>query len=69
MNNYSISEIRCFSDEELAEKINELDHWEEDLLKELIERADLQEEWDAADGATFEDVVYKAAEILGVVID
>ena len=68
MKNYSISEIHCLSNEELAEKINELDYWEEDLLKELIDRADLLEEWNAADGSTFEEVVYKAAEFLGVEI-
>lgn len=68
MSDYSTSEIRCFSNEELAEKINELDYWDQDLLKELVRRADLQEEWDAADGSTFEEVAYKAAEILGIEI-
>lgn len=53
---------------ELAEKINELDTWDYDLLTKLCELAGLTEEWEAADGDTFETVAYKAAEILEVEI-
>lgn len=35
---------------------------------ELYERAGMSEEWEAADGDTFESVVYAAAEKLGIQI-
>ncbi len=53
---------------ELAEKINESDTWDYDLLTELCELAGLEKEWEAADGDTFETVAYKAAKILEVEI-
>ena len=39
-----------------------------DLCRELCEEAGMADEWDAADGETFEAVVQKAAEKLGVEI-
>lgn len=53
---------------ELAKKIAEADQWIEEDIVELIERAGLKDEYEAADGETFESVIYKAAEVLGVEI-
>lgn len=40
--------------------------WNMDLARELCEMAGMAEAFDAADGDTFEAVVYEAAEKLGV---
>lgn len=62
-------EIIDMTDEELAIAIrSDSDSWDMDLLRELCWRADLLDEWIKADGETFEDVAYKAAEIVGVEI-
>lgn len=53
---------------ELAERIREGDEWNSEDLAELCEIAGLEKEWREADGETFEQVAYKAAEILGVEI-
>lgn len=52
----------------IAEEIRNSDTWDMDALAELCELADMTEEWDAADGETFEQVAYTAAEKLGVEI-
>ena len=54
---------------EIATTLRSSGEWNFELLKELFEIAGLEEEWDNSDCETFEDVVYKAAEILGVDID
>ena len=51
---------------EIADGIRNADEWDPDDCRELCELAGIEDEWDAADGETFEQVVYKAAEILGV---
>jgi hypothetical protein len=51
---------------EIAEAIRNADEWDLDDCRELCELAGLSEEWAKADGETFEQVIYKAAEILGV---
>ena len=51
---------------ELAKKISEATEWIEEDIIELVERAGLKDEYEAADGDTFESVVYEAAELLGV---
>ena len=53
---------------ELVERINASDEWNAEDLAELCEMAGLEKEWQEADGETFEQVAYKAAEILGVEI-
>ena len=53
---------------EIAEEIRNSETWDNDPLSELCELAGLTEEWNAADGETFEAVAYKAAEKLGVEI-
>jgi hypothetical protein len=53
---------------EIAARIWESDTWDGDACRELCDLAGLVDEWDAADGETFEGVVYKAANILGVEI-
>ena len=53
---------------EIAKEIRAMDTWDMELLKELCEAADMLEEWNAADGETFESVAFKAAEKLGVEI-
>ena len=42
--------------------------WELEACAELCEMAGMSEEWEAADGDTFESVVYAAAEKLGIQI-
>ena len=54
---------------EIATALRSSREWDFELLKELCEIAGLKEEWNNSDGETFEDVAYKAAEILGVDID
>lgn len=51
--------------EMLATEINEYDYWDEAACEELCKRAGLEVEWEDA----FEEVIYHAAEILGVSID
>lgn len=53
---------------EVAERIRNSDTWNEEDCKELCRLAGLEHEWEEADGSTFESVLYKAAEILGVEI-
>ena len=54
---------------EIATALRSSGEWDFVLLKELCEIAGLEEEWNNSDGENFEDVAYKAAEILGVDID
>ena len=54
--------------QELAQEIKGNDEWDLELLKELCELADMSEEWESADGESFESVAFKAAEKLGVEI-
>ena len=56
------------SDSELAKEISDSEVWEPEYLADLAWRAGLWEEWQDADGDTFESVAFKAAEILGVEI-
>lgn len=44
------------------------DEWDMEACAELCEMAGMSEEWEAADGDTFESVVYAAAEKLGIQI-
>lgn len=50
----------------LAEAIRNSDIWDMDALAELCALADMEEEWEAADGDSFEQVAFAAAEKLGV---
>lgn len=51
---------------EIAENLRTSETWDIDLAKELCELAGMSEEWDAADGDTFESVIFAAADKLGV---
>lgn len=53
---------------ELAEKIRKSDQWALEDCAALCEAADMEEEWESADGENFEAVVFNAAEKLGVEI-
>lgn len=53
--------------EELAAEIRSLPEWDADLLRELCWRADMIEEWDAAEDDS-ESVAFAAAKKLGVKI-
>lgn len=55
-------------EQELAEEIRSSQEWDLDQLRELCELADMETEWEAADGETFEQVAFQAAEKLGVEI-
>ena len=52
----------------LAEEIRNSDVWDADALAELCAMAGMEEEWEAADGETFESVAFAAAKKLGVEI-
>ena len=54
---------------EIATVLRSSGEWDFELIEELCELAWLEEEWSNSDGENFEDVAYKAAEILGVDID
>lgn len=51
---------------EIAQEIRAMDTWDMELLKKLCTLANMEEEWEQADGETFEEVANKAAETLGV---
>lgn len=53
----------------VAYRISMSDEWNPEDCRRLCELAEIEDEWDAADGETFEQVVYKAAEILNVKIN
>ena len=54
---------------EVAEKIRKSPEWIFEDCEELCKLAGLEKEWQEADGESFEGVVFKAAEILGVEIE
>lgn len=54
--------------QEIAKELNTSGEWIPELCQELCELADMSQEWEAADGETFESVVCAAAEKLGVEI-
>ena len=54
---------------EIATELRSSGEWDFELIEELCEIAGLEEEWNNSDGENFEDVAYKAAEILDVDID
>ena len=53
---------------EIEMRINANSEWDMELLAELCEMADMSAEWEAADGESFENVAYAAAEKLGIEI-
>ena len=53
---------------EVAEELRTSGEWVPELCEELCELAGLADEWKEADGESFEQVLYKAAEILNVEI-
>lgn len=61
-------EVKNMTNIELAKKIADATEWNETDILELVRRAGLEDEYEAADGDTFESVIYKAAEVLGVEI-
>ena len=61
--------IAGMSDQELADKINELDCYDRDLMRDLCYRQDMLDEYCNADSDTVFDICYAAAEKLGVEID
>ena len=62
--------VYMMNNEELAASIKAGETWldVEDELKELCERAGLADEYKEADGDHVEDVINRAADILGVEI-
>ncbi len=51
---------------ELEQEISARLYWDADLLKELAWHADMEAEWDAADGENFEVLAYQMAEKVGI---
>lgn len=52
--------------QEIAKELGKSGEWIPNLCEELCCLADMSDEWSAADGETFEAVIYAAAEKLGV---
>ena len=50
----------------IAEALRSDDNWDMGLARELCALAGMAEEFDAADGESFESVIYAAADKLGV---
>ena len=53
----------------VAYRISMSDEWNPEDCRRLCELAGIEDEWDAADGETFEQVVFKAAELLNVKVN
>lgn len=53
---------------ELEKAFNDSDTWDTELLNILADMADMKQEWIAADGETFETVVYSMANKIGIKI-
>ena len=66
--NTKTKEILKMNVQEIAKELRGQDVWSMELLEQLCEEAGMLEEYEAADGETFESVVYKAADILKVEI-
>ena len=65
---YDLCYLHNLTTEELVDMINDSPCWDDDLNRELCDRAGIVEEWDAADADDAEEIIYKAADILGVEI-
>lgn len=52
----------------IAEALRSADTWDMDLARELCETAGMAEAFDAADGDSFEEIILRAADKLGVEI-
>ena len=50
----------------LAKRIQQSQEWNLEDIKELINYAGLEDEWDKADADEAESIIYKAADMLGV---
>lgn len=55
---------KIMTNTEIIEAIENSNVWDYEMCAEACERAGLSDEWEAADGETFEAVVDKAIEIL-----
>jgi len=53
----------------VAYRISMSDEWNPEDCRRLCELAEIEDEWEAADGETFEQVVFKAAELLNVKVN
>ena len=53
---------------EVAEELRNSGEWIPELCEELCDLAGMADEYREADGETFEAVLFKAAEVLGVEI-
>lgn len=65
---YDQAYLASLTDEELAEEIRSLNTWDGDLLYDLCWRAGLGDEYLDAGPEGFEEVVFKAADKLGLAI-
>lgn len=65
---YDQTYLASLTDEELAEEIRSLNTWDGDLLYDLCWRAGLGDEYLDAGSEEFEEVVFKAADKLGLKI-
>lgn len=60
--------MNAYEVKELAERIRNSEEWIEEDVRALCEAAGMGAEFEAADGETFESVVFAAADALGVEI-
>lgn len=65
---YDLCYLHSLTTEELVDMINSSPCWDDDLNRELCDRAGIVEEWDSSNGDDAEEIIYKAADILGVEI-
>lgn len=54
------------SAQDIWDYMDKIGQWDDDLCRALCEMAGLEDEWDASDAESFEGVIYKAAEKLGI---
>lgn len=55
--------------QEIAKQLRESAMWDAELCEELCKIADMEDEYLESDGESYIDVVYDAAEKLGVDVD
>lgn len=66
-----MKELQPYEKEEaiaIARRLKNAEEWDMDLLKDLFILIGMEDEWEEADGETFESVIEDAAEALDVEI-
>lgn len=56
--------FESYTNEELLKKYDDMDYYDDDLNREIAKRAGLLDEYNEADGQSFEDVLYEAEKVI-----